>query len=105
MKRVPIENDYENLLKEIQHMKQCQSEHIVKCFGSYYFGGELWVRNRFVFLARVRAYTCNTTHACARVQIAMENCSAGSAADVMKVCRCVARAHSSLCFFFRVNVF
>jgi hypothetical protein len=43
MKRVPIENDYENLLKEIQHMKQCQSDYIVKCYGSYYYGSELWV--------------------------------------------------------------
>ena len=70
MKRVPIENDYENLLKEIQHMKQCQSEHIVKCFGSYYFGGELWVRNRFfrfVFLARVCALTLATRRTLALV--------------------------------------
>ena len=43
MKRVPIENDYDNLLKEIQHMKQCQSDYIVKCYGSYYYGSELWV--------------------------------------------------------------
>jgi hypothetical protein len=60
MKRVPIENDYEELLKEIEHMNQCESDCIVKYYGSYYFGSELW--------------------------IAMENCAAGSAADIMKVC-------------------
>lgn len=60
MKRVPIENDYEELLKEIEHMNQCESDCIVKYYGSYYFGAELW--------------------------IAMENCAAGSAADIMKVC-------------------
>ena len=51
MKRVPIENDYEDLLKEIQHMKQCESSHIVKYYGSYYFGSELWV-NGIVWLSR-----------------------------------------------------
>ena len=60
IKRVPIENDYEELLKEIEHMRQCESDAIVKYYGSYYFGAELW--------------------------IAMEACAAGSAADIMKVC-------------------
>jgi hypothetical protein len=41
-------------------MNQCESDCIVKYYGSYYFGAELW--------------------------IAMENCQAGSAADIMKVC-------------------
>jgi serine/threonine protein kinase len=59
IKRVPIENDLKELLVEIEHMKNCDSSYIVKLFGSYKKDNELW--------------------------IIMEMCSAGSAADVMKV--------------------
>eukprot|EP00179_Madagascaria_erythrocladioides_P009132 CAMPEP_0198313778 /NCGR_PEP_ID=MMETSP1450-20131203/4662_1 /TAXON_ID=753684 ORGANISM="Madagascaria erythrocladiodes, Strain CCMP3234" /NCGR_SAMPLE_ID=MMETSP1450 /ASSEMBLY_ACC=CAM_ASM_001115 /LENGTH=461 /DNA_ID=CAMNT_0044016793 /DNA_START=20 /DNA_END=1406 /DNA_ORIENTATION=- len=59
IKRVPIENDLQELMKEISHMKECSSPNIVSYFGSYHKDSELW--------------------------IVIELCEAGSASDIMKV--------------------
>jgi len=60
IKRVPIENDLDDIIKEIKIMKQCRSPYIVSYFGSYFKDNELW--------------------------IVMEFCGAGSVSDLMRVC-------------------
>eukprot|EP01104_Vermistella_antarctica_P013619 TRINITY_DN4153_c0_g1_i1.p1 TRINITY_DN4153_c0_g1~~TRINITY_DN4153_c0_g1_i1.p1 ORF type:complete len:448 (-),score=126.98 TRINITY_DN4153_c0_g1_i1:8-1351(-) len=60
IKQVPIEDDLEDLLKEIDVMKACSSPFIVQYLTSYMKGQELW--------------------------IAMEYCGAGSVADLMQIC-------------------
>ena len=59
VKRVGIDNDLEDLQLEIQFMKSCRSDHIVRYFGSYVCGQELW--------------------------IVMEFCAVGSVSDLMRV--------------------
>jgi len=61
VKRVGIDNDLEDLLLEIMFMKSCISDNIVRYFGSYVCGQELW--------------------------IVMEFCSGGSVSDLMRVTR------------------
>lgn len=43
IKRVSIDNDLEDIIKEITFMKGCKSPYIVKYHGSYVKDGELWV--------------------------------------------------------------
>uniref|UniRef100_A0A7S1VSI6 non-specific serine/threonine protein kinase n=1 Tax=Sexangularia sp. CB-2014 TaxID=1486929 RepID=A0A7S1VSI6_9EUKA len=44
VKTVPINDDLDDLVKEIRHMKQCRSRHIVSYYGSYLHGSnELWI--------------------------------------------------------------
>jgi len=57
---VGIDNDLEDIMKEIDFMKGCRSPYIVRYFGSYCKDSELW--------------------------IVMEYCGAGSVCDIMKVC-------------------
>jgi len=59
IKRVGIDNDLEDLLLEIMFMKSCISENIVRYFGSYVCGQELWID--------------------------MEFCAGGSVSDLMRV--------------------
>jgi len=59
VKRVGIDNDLDDLLLEIMFMKSCISDNIVRYFGSYVCGQELW--------------------------IVMEFCSGGSVSDLMRV--------------------
>jgi len=59
VKRVGIDNDLDDLLLEIIFMKSCISDNIVRYFGSYVCGQELW--------------------------IVMEFCSGGSVSDLMRV--------------------
>jgi serine/threonine protein kinase len=59
VKKVPIENDLNDLLNEIKIMKQCSSPYIIKYYGSYYKESELW--------------------------IIMEYCGGGSVSDIMKI--------------------
>jgi serine/threonine protein kinase len=41
---VPIDDDLDDLVTEIRHMKQCRSPHIVSYFGSFlYEESELWI--------------------------------------------------------------
>lgn len=60
IKRVSIDNDLEDIMKEIDFMKGCRSPFIVRYFGSYFKDSELW--------------------------IVMEYCGAGSVCDMMKIC-------------------
>jgi serine/threonine protein kinase len=60
IKRVGIDNDLEDIMKEIDFMKGCRSPYIVRYFGSYLKDNELW--------------------------IVMEFCGAGSVCDMMKIC-------------------
>ncbi len=43
LKRVPIEEDLEDMLSEITIMKSCKSPHIISYFGSYVKENELWI--------------------------------------------------------------
>eukprot|EP00026_Physarum_polycephalum_P005843 Phypoly_transcript_05882.p1 GENE.Phypoly_transcript_05882~~Phypoly_transcript_05882.p1 ORF type:complete len:470 (+),score=85.35 Phypoly_transcript_05882:171-1580(+) len=60
IKKVGIDNDLDDIMKEIEFMKGCRSPYIVRYFGSYFKENELW--------------------------IVMEYCGAGSACDMMKIC-------------------
>jgi serine/threonine protein kinase len=60
VKRVDIDNDLEDIVKEIEFMKGCKSPYIVRYYGSYFKDNELW--------------------------IVMEFCGAGSVCDIMKIC-------------------
>jgi serine/threonine protein kinase len=44
VKKVPIEDNIEDLLKEIQHMKELNSPYIVGYYGSYLTDNILWVK-------------------------------------------------------------
>ncbi|CAF4372275.1 unnamed protein product, partial [Adineta steineri] len=59
IKQIPVESDLQEIVKEISIMKQCDSPHIVKYFGSYFKDSDLW--------------------------IVMEYCGAGSVSDIMKL--------------------
>ncbi|EFA81608.1 protein serine/threonine kinase [Heterostelium album PN500] len=59
IKRVSIDNDLEDMKKEINFMKQCKSQHIVTYHGSFKKDNEIW--------------------------IVMEYCGAGSVCDAMKI--------------------
>ena len=59
IKKVPVENDLEEIVNEIKIMKQCHSAYIITYFGSYILESELW--------------------------IVMEYCGGGSVSDLMKV--------------------
>eukprot|EP01118_Nematostelium_gracile_P006090 TRINITY_DN1947_c0_g1_i1.p1 TRINITY_DN1947_c0_g1~~TRINITY_DN1947_c0_g1_i1.p1 ORF type:complete len:436 (-),score=149.68 TRINITY_DN1947_c0_g1_i1:71-1378(-) len=59
IKRVPVENDLDEILNEIKIMKQCRSPYIISYYGSYFKDNELW--------------------------IVMEFCGAGSVADLMRI--------------------
>jgi serine/threonine protein kinase len=60
IKKVGIDNDLDDITKEIDFMKGCRSPYIVRYFGSYFKENELW--------------------------IVMEYCGAGSVCDMMKIC-------------------
>lgn len=59
IKRVPVDNDLEEILNEIKIMKQCRSPYIISYYGSYFKDNELW--------------------------IVMEYCGAGSVSDLMRI--------------------
>ncbi|ELR21629.1 protein serine/threonine kinase, putative [Acanthamoeba castellanii str. Neff] len=59
IKKVGIDDDLEDLINEINIMKQCQSEYIVSYFGSYFKDNDLW--------------------------IVMEYCAGGSISDIMTI--------------------
>jgi len=60
IKKVEIDNDLDDIMKEIDFMKGCRSQYIVRYYGSYFKDNELW--------------------------IVMEFCGAGSVCDMMKIC-------------------
>jgi len=59
IKKVPVENDLDEILNEIKIMKQCRSPYIISYYGSYFKDNELW--------------------------IVMEYCGAGSVSDLMRI--------------------
>ncbi|VDM00150.1 unnamed protein product [Schistocephalus solidus] len=56
---VPVDSDLSEIVKEISIMQQCDSQYIVKCYGSLFDNQDLW--------------------------ICMEYCGAGSVADIMRL--------------------
>eukprot|EP00045_Choanoeca_perplexa_P005803 m.48614 g.48614 ORF g.48614 m.48614 type:complete len:453 (-) comp13302_c0_seq1:90-1448(-) len=59
VKIVPVDSDLQEIIKEISIMQQCDSPFVVKYYGSYFHGTDLW--------------------------IVMEYCGGGSVADIMRV--------------------
>ncbi|XP_066269571.1 serine/threonine-protein kinase 3-like [Branchiostoma lanceolatum] len=59
IKQVPVDTDLQEIIKEISIMQQCDSEYVVRYFGSYFKNSDLW--------------------------IVMEYCGAGSVSDIMKL--------------------
>jgi serine/threonine kinase 3 len=59
IKQVPVQNDLQEIIKEISIMQQCDSPWIVKYYGSYFKSTDLW--------------------------IVMEYCGAGSVSDIMRL--------------------
>jgi len=43
IKQVPVDTDLQEIIKEISIMQQCDSEFIVKYYGSYFKNTDLWV--------------------------------------------------------------
>jgi len=59
IKKIPVENDLDEIIKEIKIMKLCKSPYIISYYGSYFKDSELW--------------------------IVMEFCGGGSVSDLMKI--------------------
>lgn len=59
IKQVPVDTDLQEIIKEISIMQQCDSQYIVKYYGSYFKNTDLW--------------------------IVMEYCGAGSVSDIMRL--------------------
>lgn len=59
IKQVPVDTDLQEIIKEISIMQQCDSPFVVKYYGSYFKGTDLW--------------------------IVMEYCGGGSVSDVMRI--------------------
>jgi len=43
IKQVPVDTDLQEIIKEISIMQQCDSQYIVKYYGSYFKNTDLWV--------------------------------------------------------------
>uniref|UniRef100_A0AC35GGS4 Non-specific serine/threonine protein kinase n=1 Tax=Panagrolaimus sp. PS1159 TaxID=55785 RepID=A0AC35GGS4_9BILA len=61
VKKVPLDTDLQEIIKEITIMQQCDSCYVVKYYGSYFENSDLW--------------------------IVMEYCGAGSVSDIMRLRR------------------
>ncbi|CAD5234808.1 unnamed protein product [Bursaphelenchus xylophilus] len=61
VKKVPVDTDLQEIIKEITIMQECNSPFVVKYFGSYFKNSDLW--------------------------IVMEYCGAGSISDIMRLRR------------------
>ncbi|KAI6243702.1 Non-specific serine/threonine protein kinase [Aphelenchoides fujianensis] len=61
VKKVPVDTDLQEIIKEITIMQQCDSRYVVKYYGSYFKNSDLW--------------------------IVMEYCGAGSVSDIMRLRR------------------
>jgi serine/threonine protein kinase len=59
VKIVPVDNDLDEVIKEINIMKQCKNEYVIEYYGSYFKDSGLW--------------------------IVMEYCGAGSVSDLMRL--------------------
>jgi serine/threonine protein kinase len=49
VKKVGIDNDLDDIMREIEFMKGCRSPYIVRYFGSYFKDNELWVSTYHIF--------------------------------------------------------
>lgn len=43
VKKVPVDTDLQEIIKEISIMQQCDSKYVVKYYGSYFKNSDLWV--------------------------------------------------------------
>lgn len=43
VKKVPLDTDLQEIIKEITIMQQCDSCYVVKYYGSYFENSDLWV--------------------------------------------------------------
>lgn len=43
IKKVPLDSDLQDILHEISMMRQCESEFVVKYYGSYFKNSDLWI--------------------------------------------------------------
>ena len=50
IKKVPIDTDLQEIIKEITIMQQCDSRYVVKYYGSYFKNCDLWVSSIFIIL-------------------------------------------------------
>ena len=74
IKVLEVENDdTAELQKEINILRECDSDYIVRYKGSYLRDGRIWVRLECLFLTSL-------------FQIVMEYCGAGSLCDLMAIC-------------------
>lgn len=46
VKIIAVEDDIDDVMREIEILRRCKSEYIVQYFGSYFKGTDLWVRPR-----------------------------------------------------------
>jgi len=44
IKQVPVKDDFNEIMKEIQFMQSCKSKNIVRFYGHYLHNKILWVR-------------------------------------------------------------
>lgn len=49
IKQVPVDTDLQEIIKEISIMQQCDSPYVVKYYGSYFKGTDLWVSTFIMF--------------------------------------------------------
>lgn len=59
IKKVGIDNDLDDIMKEIEFMKGCRSPYIVRYFGSYFKENELWVSNMLLCLCHNVIVSCD----------------------------------------------
>lgn len=45
IKKVPADNDFSEIVREIDIMKGCKSDYIITYFANYFLAEELWVMN------------------------------------------------------------
>jgi serine/threonine protein kinase len=50
VKKVPVDTDLQEIIKEISIMQQCDSQYVVKYYGSYFKNADLWVYRNVLFL-------------------------------------------------------
>ena len=99
IKIVPIENDLEDIVREVTVMNGLDSTYIVHLFGSYLKDANLWVRGEHAHTHRALSApprpapprAAPMLSAAARrahsAQMVMEYCAAGSVSDIIKTCK------------------
>ena len=49
--KVPVDTDFQEIVKEISIMQQCDSPYVVKYYGSYFKHTDLWVSAEIICLS------------------------------------------------------